>query len=110
MALQRLLTLCNTLLSVHPTFTLSSLFAALLVCLLSTGAAAQAPCLPGWTYRVPVAVDNRGGAVPLGGHQVLVVLNTQALVAQHKAKADGSDLRFLDKAGSVLPYWIENGN
>jgi gliding motility-associated-like protein len=81
----------------------------LLACLLFTGAAAQTPCLPGWTYRVPVAVDNRGGAVPLGGHQVLVVVNTQALVAQHKAKADGSDIRFLDKAGTVLPYWIENG-
>ena len=66
------------------------------------------PCLTGWVYRTPVYIDNTGNSAALTDYQVLVELNTQQLIANNKVRIDGADLRFLDKNGSVLSYWIEN--
>lgn len=74
--------------------------------LLTTHLRAQPPCLADWSYRVPVAVDNSSGPA-LTDYQVLVELNTSTLVGAGKAKIDGGDIRWLDAAGQVLPFWIE---
>lgn len=65
------------------------------------------PCLTGWTYRVPVYIDNTTNGFELEDHQVLVTINTQALIVAGKAKIDGGDIRFLDKNGAVLPFWLD---
>lgn len=66
------------------------------------------PCLNGWEYRVPVVINNSSG-VTVSNFQVKFVVNTQDLVVAGKAKADGGDIRLLDKTGNNLPFWIENG-
>ncbi|GAA5042243.1 hypothetical protein GCM10011506_44470 [Marivirga lumbricoides] len=74
--------------------------------MISFSAIAQ-PCLQGWTYRVPINVDNSTSAVALSNFQVSFELNTQELIAAGKLNYDGSDLRILSAGGSVLPHWIE---
>lgn len=72
-------------------------------------AKAQQPCLTGWTYRVPVFVDNTANTA-LTDHQVKVTLDAQELIVKGKARLDGGDIRFLDKNGAVLPFWINPEN
>jgi hypothetical protein len=63
-----------------------------------------------WSYSAPVEVSNASCGSALSDYQVLFTLNTSALVALGKIKADGSDIRFLDEDNSTqLPYWIETG-
>lgn len=81
------------------------IIAMLLFILAAVNAFAQ-PCLNGWSYRVPVYIDNASGS-SLSGHQVKVVWNTQSLIAQNKLNMNGNDIRVLSKTGTVLPYWIE---
>lgn len=64
------------------------------------------PCLPGWSYRIPVTVDNSGG-VALSSFQVSFTFNTQELIVAGKMQLDGGDLRVLSSTGSVLSHWIE---
>jgi sucrose-6-phosphate hydrolase SacC (GH32 family) len=49
------------------------------------------------------------GEVNLREYQVLVNLDTRALVSAGKMRKDGADLRFVDENGKELPYWIESG-
>ena len=77
----------------------------LCVLLLSSIWVKAQPCLTGWTYRVPVLINNTSGGA-LSNHQVALTLNAQQLIVKGKAKLDGGDIRFLDKNGSVLPFWI----
>lgn len=76
--------------------------------LLSIVLAHAQPCLTGWRYRVPVAINNLAGAAQ-SQYQAKLITATQTLVANGKMNIDGSDIRFLTRTGSVLPYWIENG-
>ena len=73
---------------------------------LLTSLAFSQPCLTGWTYRVPVLIDNSANTA-LSDHQIKLTLNTQELIVKGKAKLDGGDIRFLDKNGAVLPFWID---
>jgi len=65
------------------------------------------PCLPGWTYRMTINVENPGEA--LSNYQARLVMNTSGLVADGKMQPDGDDLRFIDEHDNVLSYWIQPG-
>ena len=82
------------------------LFAGIFLIMLVFSGFAQ-PCLTGWTYRSEVLVDNSAGTT-LTDFQVNLILNTQSLIVNGKARIDGADLRFLNSSGNVLPFWIEN--
>ena len=61
-----------------------------------------------WYWRRPVIITNSGGT--LMDCQVLVTLDTAALVTAGKMKSDGSDIRFAGSDGYTnLSYWIESG-
>ena len=66
------------------------------------------PCLSGWNYRTPVTIDNTSNTEQLNDYQVKIEVNTQELIANGKARIDGGDMRFLDKSGVVLSFWVEN--
>lgn len=79
-----------------------------LVGILLVGSTFAQPCLTDWRYRVPITINNSNG-LALSDFQVKFVVNTQDLVVSGKAKADGGDVRVLDKAGNNLSFWIQNG-
>src|SRR3990167_11153525 len=63
----------------------------------------------GTTYKKPVIIDNSTGGA-LTNYQVLVTIDTGALVTAGKLQSDCDDLRFLDADDSTaLNYWIESG-
>lgn len=71
---------------------------------LLTVQAASGQWLNGWSYRVPVSIDNSTGSA-LTDYQVKVSLNSNIW---QNVNADGSDIRFTALDGStLLPYWIE---
>lgn len=65
-------------------------------------------CLPAWQYRMPIAITN-ANAVALNGHQVKILVNTQAIIAAGKMNSDGSDIRMAANCCSPLCYWVESG-
>ncbi len=83
--------------------------AVVLVFGLSLSAEARAQ-VAGFSRTLPVAVTETSG-VTLTGYQVLVTLDTAALVTSGRMKADGGDIRFATGCESPagLPYWIESG-
>ncbi len=42
-------------------------------------------------------------------YQILVKLDTKDLISSSALRNDCSDMRFVDKSGKSLPYWIESG-
>jgi len=58
-----------------------------------------------WKYRIPVTVNNPS-STDLYEFQVLITLDTQALISDGKMNSDCSDLRVMYQ-GEELPYWIE---
>lgn len=66
------------------------------------------PCLPGWTYRMKIDVENTGDA--LNNYQASLVINTSELVADGKMQPDGRDIRFIDESDNLLSYWIQPGS
>ncbi len=58
-----------------------------------------------WKYRIPVTVNNPS-STDLYEFQVLITLDTQALISDGKMNSDCSDLRVVYQ-GEELPYWIE---
>ncbi len=66
--------------------------------------------LAGRSYRRPLTVDNSANASPLTDFQVLLTMDTAALISGGKMQSDGDDLLFLDEDElTSLPYWIESG-
>lgn len=64
--------------------------------------------LAGLRYRVPLRVSHRGAAVP--GYQVPLHLDTSALIAAGKLRADAADLRVTTSDGVTLaPHWLQGG-
>lgn len=61
-------------------------------------------CAAGWAYYQTVTIDNSLGG-NLTDYQVSIELNTAALVAQGKMRADGSDLRVYTTDCTLLPFW-----
>lgn len=72
-----------------------------------TGAKAQ---LVGWQYKDGIAIQEVSNTQKLD-YQVLVIVNTQALISAGKLQSSGNDLRFAkDCNGTVLyNYFIESG-
>jgi len=81
-----------------------------LACVAAGAAASAAGAPPGWTVEVPIAITERSGAA-LSDFQVLLEIDTAALIAAGTLRGDAGDLRFgSDVAGTnLLDYWIENG-
>ncbi|MFP3859758.1 MAG: DUF2341 domain-containing protein [Bacteroidales bacterium] len=65
------------------------------------------PCLPGWTYRMEIDVENSGEAVT--NYQKNLLINTSDLVADGKIQPEGGDIRFIDENDNLLSYWIQPG-
>ena len=65
-----------------------------------------------WNYRRPLTVASANPA-GLAGYAVAVTLDTQALIAAGRMRADGADIRFTTAAvaglAPSLPYYIESG-
>lgn len=72
--------------------------------------AAAQNCTAGWNYYIPVTVNNPN-ASPLTDHQVLITVNTAALVAAGHMQADGDDIRFFGSSVCCeeYPYFIDSG-
>jgi len=58
------------------------------------------------TFRQAIEVNS---TIALTDFQVLIIVDTAALVTAGKMRADGGDIRFTDSDGlTPLPFWIEN--
>ncbi|MFT7591079.1 MAG: gliding motility-associated-like protein [bacterium] len=66
------------------------------------------PCYSGFTYRVPIAIDNSKSAL-LEEYEIKISINSAALISTGKMRSLGQDIRFLDKQGNELNYWIKDG-
>lgn len=66
--------------------------------------------LVGWKYKDAIKIQENSGSLKLN-YQVLLTINTQALISTNKMNATGSDIRFAkDCNGATLySYWIESG-
>ncbi|HQJ15723.1 MAG TPA: DUF2341 domain-containing protein, partial [Candidatus Omnitrophota bacterium] len=64
--------------------------------------------LPGTVFsnRVTVRVFNQTGSA-LTEHQVLLTVDTTALINAGKIQSDCRDIRFMDTTGKRMAYWIE---
>jgi len=61
-----------------------------------------------WSYSVPITINNAGGA--LTNYQVLITVNTAALVTASKMQSGGQDIRITDADKCTqLNFWIETG-
>lgn len=65
------------------------------------------PCIPGWTYRMKIDVENTGNA--LNNFQASLNINTAELIADGKIQPNGNDIRFIDENDNMLSYWIQPG-
>lgn len=80
----------------------------LLLTLGFAGTATAQPCFTNWQYAAPVQIINPN-TTALTDHQVLLTINTQALISANKLNIDGSDLRFGTDCCTELCYYIESG-
>lgn len=62
--------------------------------------------LTGWLYREPIRITERGG-YHLQDYQVKVVLRGDTFDFE-KCEPGGRDIRFTDKEGDLLSFWIES--
>jgi hypothetical protein len=72
------------------------------------GTLSAQPCFTNWSYVTPVQVTNPN-TTALTNHQVLLTINTQALIAANKLNVDGSDLRFGSDCCTEICHYIESG-
>lgn len=80
----------------------------LLLSLSLSGLASAQPCFTDWQYGATIQVAN-ANASALTDHQVMITVNTQALILGGKMNANGSDLRFGTDCCTPLCYSIESG-
>ena len=64
-----------------------------------------AACLPSWSYRVPIVIENSSSQV-LTDQQISIQLNTLQLISEGKMRSQGADIRFVDKNDELLSHWI----
>jgi hypothetical protein len=63
--------------------------------------------LTAWRYEVPILITNNSSST-LTDYQVLIKINTQALISGGYMKTDGGDIRFASDCGStVVDYYLE---
>ena len=60
-----------------------------------------------WLYRTPINVSQATGGT-LTNFQVSVTVDTDGLYTAGKIQADCDDIRFVDRNGAMLPYWLED--
>jgi hypothetical protein len=60
--------------------------------------------LDNWKYRVPVVIDSSFDET---NYQIKIVKNFQNEYQTGKINEDCSDLRFINRGGEILDYWIE---
>ncbi|MBO6518034.1 MAG: DUF2341 domain-containing protein [Bacteroidia bacterium] len=89
-------------------FTLTAIVLGVMVWLGSAHSAIAQPCYSGFTYRLPIEVDNSLNA-SLTNYEVKLEVPTSALISAGKMKSLGQDIRFLDGQGNQLNYWIKDG-
>lgn len=66
--------------------------------------------LAGRPYRAPLTIDNTANAQALTNYQLLVTIDTAALVAAGKLRSDAADLIFTSSDGTTqIPHWLESG-
>jgi hypothetical protein len=58
-------------------------------------------------YQKAITLNNSGSA--LTDYQILVTLDTAALISAGKMRNDCGDIRFYDTGENLLDYWIESG-
>ena len=66
-----------------------------------------------FNYRIPITIKENSGK-NLNDYQVLIIINTQNLIAAGKMKSDCSDIRFTyynstSNTEIKIPYWMEDG-
>lgn len=67
------------------------------------------PWLVGFGFRVPFVIHSNE-AVDLAGYSIELSFDTRDLVAGHKMRADGADLRVTAGDGTtVVPHWVQSG-
>lgn len=66
------------------------------------------PCYTNYDYRLPVYLDNSSNA-EVKKLQVQLTVNTSALIAAGKMQSSGQDIRILDRLGSPLNFYVEDG-
>lgn len=71
------------------------------------GACVSGACESRWNFSRPIVIGGMG--VELGSYVVPVDVDTAALIASGKMRADARDVRFTTSSGTVLPWWIETG-
>lgn len=66
--------------------------------------------LPTWNHITPITITENSGAT-VTDYQMLLTINTMAMISSNSLNADGSDLRFTSACtgGDNFPYWIESG-
>jgi len=60
-----------------------------------------------FAYRIEINITENSGNT-LTDYQVFMTVNTQSFITQGKMKSDCGDIRFANKSGYVLDYYIEN--
>ena len=86
--------------------------AALLVAAVAAHADGEPLDASPFDFRVPIAVSGYAGAAPLTNFPVLVALSADAPAGfrYSDCAADGSDLRFADADGNLLPHEVDTWN
>jgi len=74
----------------------------------STGLRAQCPgTLALWLWRVPITINNSGGAV--NNYIAMFKVNTSSPIAASRMRADGGDIRVADAQCNLMNFWIQSG-
>lgn len=88
---------------------MKKIYMLMLLALLPAGVVFGQACFSGWLYRMPIQVTNPN-ATALSAHEVLITVNTAALISAGKMQSQGQDIRFTGTGCcDSLPYFIESG-
>lgn len=84
-----------------------ALMALVIVTFLSSTVPVNSENMDNWIYHCIIYVDNTNNPQKLTDYQVLVKLDSNNFNFS-QAQPDGDDLRFINRNGDTLPYWIES--
>lgn len=82
----------------HTYKSISTVFLLTLFFFMSFDAYAQ---LTAWRYEIPITITN-GSSSTITDYQVLITVNTQALISGGYMKTDGGDIRFATDCGTTV--------
>ncbi len=55
------------------------------------------------------SINVSGGSVDVWNYTIRVVVDTSSLISAGKMRSDCGDIRFVDRSGKLLDYWVESG-